>query len=75
MQYKNTEPRIFIEKPLLTKEGKVPNDFKLYVINDKVEFIYVSIDREGKNKRNIYSKNWNPLHFIWSVKSKNIANT
>ncbi|MCX6186164.1 MAG: ATP-grasp fold amidoligase family protein [Bacteroidetes bacterium] len=72
-QYKNIEPRIVIEKLLLTKEGKIPNDFKLNVINGKVEFIYVSIDREGKNKRNIYSIDWNPLHFTWAVKSKDIA--
>ena len=43
-------------------------------INGKVEFIYVSVDREGKNKRNIYDPNWNPLHFTWAGKNKDISN-
>jgi hypothetical protein len=73
-QYKNIKPRIVIEKLLLTANGKIPNDFKLNVINGKVAFVYVSIDREGKNKRNIYDKDWNPLNFTWALKSKDIAN-
>jgi hypothetical protein len=72
-QYKNIKPRIVIEKLLLTAKGKIPNDFKLNVINGKVAFIYVSIDREGKNKRNIYDRDWNPLYFTWALKSKDIA--
>ncbi len=73
-QYFNIKPRILVEKLLVTKEGKIPNDYKLTVINGRVEFIYVSIDREGKNKRNIYSRNWDPLFFTWALKSKNLDN-
>lgn len=72
-QYKNIKPRIVIEKLLLMAEGKIPNDFKLNVINGKVEFIYVSIDREEINKRNIYDRDWNPLFFTWSLKNKDIS--
>jgi len=72
-QYKNIKPRIVIEKLLLTAKGKIPNDFKLNVINGKVAFIYVSIDREGKNKRNIYDRDWNPLYFTWALKNKDIV--
>lgn len=71
-QYKKIQPRIIIEKLLLTKSGKIPNDYKLHCINGQVEFIYVSIDREGINKRNIYNKNWEPLYFTWAYKSKDI---
>jgi hypothetical protein len=38
------------------------NDF----LFDANNFIYVSIDREGKDKRNVYDANWNPLYFSWA---------
>jgi len=69
-QYKNIKPRIIVEKLLLNKSGIIPFDYKLNVINGKVEFIYVSVDRENTNKRNIYSSNWEPLHFTWASKNK-----
>lgn len=40
-------------------------------INGEIAFIYVSVDREGDNKRNIYDENWKPLHFTWVSKYKN----
>jgi hypothetical protein len=73
-QYKQIQPRIIIEKLLITKDGKIPFDYKLHCINGKVEFIYVSIDREGDNKRNIYSRDWDPLLFTWANKNKNVHN-
>jgi hypothetical protein len=73
-QYKNIIPRIIIEKLLVKNDGKIPNDFKFHVINGKVQFIYVSIDREGENKRNIYDRNWNPIYFTWANKNKDISN-
>lgn len=69
-QYKNIKKRIVVEKLLQTKEGKIPNDYKLHYINGKLEFVYVSVDREGANKRNIYDRNWNPLPFSWVAKAK-----
>ncbi len=66
--YKNVEPRIVVEKLLLNEEGKIPNDYKLNCFNGKVEFVYVSVDREGINKRNIYSREWEPLYFTWNKK-------
>lgn len=69
-QYGAIEPKIIVEK-LLQDNGKIPNDYKFNCFNGKVEFIYVSIDRDGINKRNIYSRNWVPLLFTWSKKYKN----
>ena len=60
--------KLLIEKLLLTEEGKIPNDYKLNYINGELEFIYVSVDREGGNYRNIYDKNWEPLNFHWTSK-------
>lgn len=67
-QYKNIKPRIIIERLLLDKNGKIPNDYKLHFINGNLEFVYCSIDREGKNYRNIYSPDWTPLYFTWVAK-------
>jgi hypothetical protein len=73
-QYKNIKPCILVEKLLQQKDGKIPNDYKLHCINGSAAFVYVSVDREGKNKRNIYDKNWNELHFTFAAKGKNISN-
>ena len=72
-QYKGIEPRIIVEKLLLDKEGRLPNDYKLNFIEGKLEFIYVSVDREFKNKRNIYDPEWNPLYFTWARKGKDLT--
>lgn len=67
-QYKNMKPCIIVEKLLQTKDGKVPNDYKLNYINGKLEFVYCSVDREGGNYRNIYDADWKPLYFHWVPK-------
>jgi hypothetical protein len=72
-QYKNIKPLIIIEKLLLDKEGNLPNDYKLNFIEGQLEFIYVSVDREGSNKRNIYTKDWKPINFTWARKGKNLS--
>lgn len=64
-QYKNIKPYILVEKLLLTKDKKIPNDYKLHFINGQLQFVYCSIDREGLNYRKIYSPDWKPLDFIW----------
>ena len=69
-QYKNMVPKIIVEKLLFDKNGKIPNDYKLHCINGKVDFVYVSVDREGKNKRNIYDRDWQPLPFVFAGKEK-----
>jgi hypothetical protein len=73
-QYKDIQPRIIVEQLLVDKEGKIPNDYKVHCINGEVEFIYVSVDREGSNKRNIYSKTWKPMPFTWANKLKDVDN-
>ncbi|GHT86416.1 glycosyl transferase [Spirochaetia bacterium] len=72
--YKNIKRMIIIEKLLQTAQGKIPNDYKLHYINGNLEFVYVSVDREGENKRNIYDAEWNPLYFSWVQKYKNPEN-
>lgn len=64
--YKGQEHLIIVEKLLQTKDGRIPNDYKLHFMNGKLQFIYCSIDREGANYRQIYDTDWNLLPFNWS---------
>jgi hypothetical protein len=72
-QYKNIKPLIVVEKMLLNKDGHLPNDYKLNFIEGKLEFIYVSVEREGSNKRNIYDADWKPMYFTWARKGKDLS--
>ncbi len=74
-QYKDTTRRLIIEKLLLDKNGRIPNDYKLHFINGKLEFVYCSVGRETVNKRNIYDADWNPLYFCWVQGYKDPAST
>jgi hypothetical protein len=72
-EYRDIVPEVLIERLLVGSDGKVPNDYKLNVFRGKVGFIYVSVDREGSNKRNIYDRDWNPLPFTWAAPSKDVS--
>lgn len=67
-QYKNVRPCILIERLLLDKNGRIPNDYKLHFINGELQFIYCSIDREGMNYRNIYTPDWQIMDMEWVEK-------
>lgn len=62
-QYKDIEPRLVVEKLLLTKEGDIPSDYKLHCFNGKVVYTQVDIGRQTNHKRNLYDINWNLLPF------------
>lgn len=72
--YRNIKRKIIVEKLLQTREGTIPNDYKLNYINGKLEFIYCSVGRESENKRNIYDADWKPLYFSWVEADKDTAN-
>lgn len=69
-QYKNISPKFLFEKLLKNSDGSLPNDYKLHCFNGKVEFIYVSADREGLNYRKIYYSNWEEAPFTWTTLGK-----
>jgi len=71
--YKNIERRILVEKLLLCKDNKLPNDYKFHCFNGKPKIVYVSVDVEGEDKRNIYSESWEPLMFSWIPKGKKVT--
>ena len=69
-QYKDIKPRIVVEQLLEDKNGKIPNDYKFHCFNGEPKIVYVSVDREGANKRNIYDVDWNPVYFTWTAPGK-----
>lgn len=64
-QYKNNKPAIIIEKLLLDKNGRIPNDYKFHYMNGKLAFIYCAVDREGANYRSVYSPDWEIMDVEW----------
>jgi len=66
-QYKNIVPRIIVEKLLLDPKGQIPEDYKVHVINHKVEMISVDLGRgTDKHSRNWYNTLWQKAPFKWS---------
>lgn len=64
-QYRDIPRQIIVETLLETKAGKIPNDYKLNYLNGKLEFVYVSYDREGVNVRCVFDEKWNVIPFYW----------
>lgn len=69
-QYKHVPRKIIVERLLEDECGRIPNDIKIHCFNGEPKFIYLSVDREGGNYRNIYDVNWNVLDFSWTRKGK-----
>ncbi|HSA06288.1 MAG TPA: ATP-grasp fold amidoligase family protein [Candidatus Gastranaerophilales bacterium] len=58
--YMNLNPKILIEN-FVSYKGKVPYDYKFFVINGKCELIQVNLDRFGDSRLNLYDRDWNKL--------------
>jgi hypothetical protein len=55
--YKDIQPQILMEE-VLTHNGKIPEDYKFFIVNGECEFIQV---RHALKKRDLYSPNWDLL--------------
>jgi len=64
--YGNTEPKIIIEKRLYTENGDLPEDYKFYVFDGRVEYVHVDTDRFGNHSMRFYDRNWTPQSFTKS---------
>jgi hypothetical protein len=64
-QYKDIPPKIIIEKLLLNKERKVPDDCRFYCFNGKVKLIQMDVGRFENHQRGLFDINWKPLPFTW----------
>lgn len=65
VQYKNIERRILVEKLLEDTSGNIPSDFKVNCLNGRAQFIYCSLDREGRDYRKIYDTSWRSMDMKW----------
>lgn len=67
--YKNIPPRVFVEE-FLDFNGTVPDDYKLHIIDGKVEFIQLDQGRFEQHYRNMFDRDWNELGFILNKKPR-----
>lgn len=73
-QYKNIKSFVLIERMLLTENGHIPDDFKVFCFNGKAEMIQVNIDRfgtVGSRKSDegygisFYNRDWEKIELKW----------
>ncbi len=59
--YKDIPRTIVAEELLLDDDGSIPNDYKFFCFNGRVEIIQIDFDRFGTQRRNLFDRNFNPL--------------
>lgn len=64
IHYSKIKPRIICEKYIETKEGLLPNDYKIFCFNGTPKFVFVGLDREIKYKKVFLDLNWNNIDII-----------
>ncbi len=72
--YAKIKPQVLVET-FITEDGAIsPADYKFFVINGKVEFIQIDVNREHDHKECFYDATWKQLHFtVGAVESSNIT--
>lgn len=63
VQYKNIKNKIIVEELLLCKNGKIPEDIKMYLFNGKFKFYMIMFDRFYDMKINYYDRYGNKQNF------------
>jgi len=61
--YKYLQPKIIVEELLVTQDGSIPNDYKIFCFRGVPIFIQVDFSRFGDHRRNFYTASWKPLSF------------
>lgn len=59
--YKNIPRTIVVEELLKNTDGEIPEDYKFFCFDGKVEVIQIDFDRFGKHTRNLYDRDFNLL--------------
>lgn len=64
-QYKDIEPMIIVEKLLLDKNGKIPNDVKFYCFNGEPKYLFIVKDRHEPETKiiNLMDLKWELQNF------------
>ena len=63
-QYANIKPKIICEEYLNDKTNLMPNDYKFYCFDGKVDCILVCSNRQEKLKLMYYDTKWNKLNYV-----------
>ena len=58
--YRDLERYLVVEE-MLEQDGKIPPDYKFFVINKRVELVQVDLDRFTGHRRNLYNRNFDPV--------------
>jgi len=73
--YKNIKPRFICEHLLISRDNKIPSDFKFFCFHGEPKLFQLDKERFTGHKRNFYDLNWNQLslkvshpHFESAVK-------
>lgn len=59
--YEGLPRTIIAEELLLDSNNSIPKDYKFFCFHGRVEVIQIDFDRFGKQKRNLYDRNFNRL--------------
>jgi hypothetical protein len=62
VQYRRIKPRIVCERYIETAAGFLPNDYKMYCFDGKVEIALVCSDRNGEVKYDFLNVEWQRLN-------------
>jgi len=58
--YRNVPPRIMVEELLLDPDGRIPPDYKFFVLNGRVRLIEVHSDRFTGHRCDYFLPDWTP---------------
>ena len=62
--YKNIKPRIICEELLKTKDGRLPDDYKIHCFSGEPDNVMVSIERDSEKPKFFFFDNeWNLLRY------------
>lgn len=59
--YKDLPRTILAERLLLNSDHSIPEDYKFFCFDGRVELIQIDFDRFGEQKRNLYDRGFNPF--------------
>lgn len=59
--YMNLERFLVVESKITTKSGQIPQDYKFFCFNGKVEVIQIDTGRFGNHKRNYFNRYFEPI--------------
>ncbi len=62
--YGVVKPRIIIEEYLCDRDGKIPNDYKIYCFNGKAKLFQIHIARFEDHRMKLYDTDWNAIEHV-----------